>query len=58
MILSIHKAEKEKDNFGGPAIVYPVLLSVSGFSLAHWGRFDEGIKQLAIDCGTANRKRA
>ena len=43
MIHAIHKAEKEKDNFGGPAIVYPALYSLSGLSLAHLGRFDEGM---------------
>ncbi|MBW2634405.1 MAG: AAA family ATPase, partial [Deltaproteobacteria bacterium] len=43
VIHTIHKAEKEQDNFGGPAIVYPLLYSLSGFSLAHLGRFDEGI---------------
>ena len=43
MIHAIHKAEKEQDNFGGPAIVYPALFSLSGFSLAHLGRFDEGM---------------
>jgi tetratricopeptide (TPR) repeat protein len=43
MIHAIHKAEKEKDNFGGPAIVYPAQYSLSGFSLAHLGRFDEGM---------------
>lgn len=43
MIHAIHKAEKEKDNFGGPAIVYPAQYSISGFSLVHLGRFDEGI---------------
>ena len=43
MIHAIHKAEKEQDNFGGPAIVYPVLYSLSGLSLAHLGRFDEGM---------------
>ena len=43
MIHAIHKAEKEQDNFGGPAIVYPVLYSLSGFSRAHLGRFDEGM---------------
>ena len=43
MIHAIHKAEKEKDNFGGPAIVYPAQYSISGFSLAHLGRFDEGM---------------
>ena len=43
MIHAIRKAEKEKDNFGGPAIVYPALYSLSGLSLAHLGRFDEGM---------------
>jgi hypothetical protein len=43
MIHAIHKAEKEKDNFGGPAIVYPALYSLSGLSLAHLGRIDEGM---------------
>jgi len=43
MIHAIHKAEKEKDDFGGPAIIYPVLYSLSGLSLAHLGRFDEGM---------------
>ncbi|MDX2451544.1 adenylate/guanylate cyclase domain-containing protein [Desulfosarcina sp.] len=43
IIHAIHKAEKEKDTFGGPAIVYAALYSLSGFSLAHLGRFDEGM---------------
>jgi class 3 adenylate cyclase/tetratricopeptide (TPR) repeat protein len=43
MIHAIHKAEKEKDDFEGPAIIYPVLYSLSGLSLAHLGRFDEGM---------------
>ncbi|MDA3916519.1 MAG: AAA family ATPase [Deltaproteobacteria bacterium] len=43
MIHAIHKEEKERDNFGGPAIVYPTLFSISGFSQAHLGRFKEGI---------------
>jgi class 3 adenylate cyclase/tetratricopeptide (TPR) repeat protein len=43
MIHAIHRAEKEKDNFGGPAIVYPALLSLSGLSLAQLGRIDEGM---------------
>ena len=43
MIHAIHKAEKEQDNFGGPAIIYPAFISLSGFSLAHLGRFDEGM---------------
>ena len=43
MIHAIHKAEKEKDNFGGPGIVYAAQYSMSGFSMAHLGRFDEGL---------------
>jgi class 3 adenylate cyclase/tetratricopeptide (TPR) repeat protein len=43
MVHAIHKAEKERDNFGGPAIVYPTLYVISGFSMAHLGRFEEGL---------------
>jgi class 3 adenylate cyclase/tetratricopeptide (TPR) repeat protein len=43
MIHAIHIAEKEQDNFGGPAIVYPAFLSLSGLSLAQLGRIDEGL---------------
>jgi len=43
MIHAIHKEEKEQDNFGGPAIVYPIFFSISGFSHAHLGRFEEGM---------------
>jgi len=43
MIDAIRKAEKEKDHFGGPAIVFPALFSFSGYSLAHLGKFDKGI---------------
>ena len=43
MINSIRKAEKEKDHFGGPAIVFPALFSFSGYSLAHLGKIDKGI---------------
>ena len=43
MIDAIHKAEKEQDNFGGPVIIYPAFIALSGLSLAHLGRFDEGM---------------
>ena len=43
MIHAIHKAEREQDNFGGPAIIYPALYALSGSSLAHLGRFDEAM---------------
>ena len=43
LIHAIHKAEKEQDNFGGPAIVYPAQYALSGFSLAHLGRFETGM---------------
>jgi len=43
MVHAIHKAEKERENFGGPAIVYPVFYSQSGVSLAYLGRFDEAM---------------
>jgi len=43
MIHAIRKEEKEKDQFGGPAIVYPALFSFSGLSLAHLGQFDKGM---------------
>jgi len=43
MVHAIHKAEKEQDNFGGPAIVYPTFYALSGFSMAHLGRFEEGL---------------
>jgi len=43
MIHAIHKAEKEQDNFGGPAIIYPAFFALSGSSLAHLGRFDEAL---------------
>lgn len=43
VIHAIHKAEKEHDNFGGPAIIYPAFYALSGSSLAHLGRFDEGM---------------
>jgi class 3 adenylate cyclase/tetratricopeptide (TPR) repeat protein len=47
MIDAIRKAEKEKDHFGGPAIVFPALFSFSGYSLAHLGKFDEGMSNCA-----------
>lgn len=43
MINAIRKAEKEKDHFGGPAIVFPALFSFSGYSLAHLGKIDKGL---------------
>ena len=43
MIDTIRKAEKEKDHFGGPAIVFPALFSFSGYSLACLGKFDKGM---------------
>jgi len=45
MIHAIQKAGKEKDNFGGPALVYPVFFSLSGFSLASLGKIDEGMSR-------------
>jgi class 3 adenylate cyclase/tetratricopeptide (TPR) repeat protein len=43
MIHAIHKAEREQDNFGGPAVIYPAFYTLSGSSLAHLGRFDEAM---------------
>jgi class 3 adenylate cyclase/tetratricopeptide (TPR) repeat protein len=43
MIDTIRKAEKEKDHFGGPALVFPALFSFSGYSLAHLGKIDRGM---------------
>ncbi|MEE4113523.1 MAG: hypothetical protein V2I40_11960, partial [Desulfobacteraceae bacterium] len=43
MIRAIHKAEREQDTFGGPAIIYPAFLSLSGLSQAQLGRVDEGM---------------
>lgn len=43
MINAIRKKEKEKDHFGGPAIVFPALFSFSGYSLAHLGKIDKGM---------------
>jgi class 3 adenylate cyclase/tetratricopeptide (TPR) repeat protein len=43
MIDAIRKEEKEKDHFGGPAIVFPALFSFSGYSLAHLGKIDKGM---------------
>ncbi len=43
MIHALRKAGKERDTFGGPAVVYPTLISLSGYSLAHLGRFEEGM---------------
>jgi tetratricopeptide (TPR) repeat protein len=43
MIHAIHKAEREQDNFGGPAVIYPAFYALSGSSLAHLGRFDEAM---------------
>jgi len=45
MIHAIQKAGKEKENFGGPAIVYPVFFCLSGFSLAHLGQIDRGVSR-------------
>lgn len=43
MIHAIHKAGREKDTFGGPAIVYPALYSFSGLSYSHLGDFEKGM---------------
>ncbi len=43
MIHAIRKAGREKDNFSGPAIVYPTFYAMSGYSMAMLGKFDQGI---------------
>lgn len=37
----IRKAGRDLDNFGGPAVVLPTFLCITGFSLAHLGKFEE-----------------
>ena len=39
----IEKSGRETDNFGGPAIVYPALLSLSGYAMGMLGEFSDGI---------------
>jgi tetratricopeptide (TPR) repeat protein len=43
MIHAIRKAGRERDNFGGPAVVYASFFAISGFSEAHLGKFDKGM---------------
>ena len=53
VIHAIHKAEKEHDNFGGPAVIYPAFFALSGSSLAHLGRFDEAMSNCAYGLESA-----
>jgi len=41
LVAAIRKEGRERDNFGGPALVLPAFLSMSGFALSHLGRFEE-----------------
>jgi len=45
-IKTIRKAGRELDNFGGPAVVLPATLSISGYALSNLGRFEEAQHKL------------
>lgn len=52
----IEKEGREDDNFGGPALVYPALLSMSGYCMSYLGRFDKGISMCQKGMEVASSK--
>ena len=55
LIEAIRKEGRELDNFGGPAVVLPTFLSISGFALSSQGRFEEAQNNFKESWDVASR---
>ena len=55
LIKAIRKEGRELDTFGGPAVVMPAHLSMSGYAMSHLGRFEEAHHKFEESLEVASR---
>jgi class 3 adenylate cyclase/tetratricopeptide (TPR) repeat protein len=55
MVHAIRDAGREQDNFGGPAVVMPTFLCMSGFCLSNLGQFEKAESQFREGLESASK---